>query len=208
MSNPLPDSFYSWAYRGRAEMVHRMQEGQEVAREQVFLNFTRHCPTLITGGPAGLNGAVKGVGFVPKPRHLSRTIDAYRKHIESGWHEGYPDEGLQLLTKHIWSDEAAQRLDFSRLVTLEMAHGHTWANLQQDPRVTLVYFQPPRISFEVRGRVQIHTEGRYHTFTNAQHDVYHRPDTDRWPERPAYLITIEKIFDNSASSEGFGTRVL
>ncbi len=208
MSNQLPDSFYTWAYRGRADMVRRLRGGEEVSPEQAFLNFTRHCPTLITQGPAGLNGAIKGVGFVPRREFLDEVIDAYSSHIQSGWHRDYQQEGLSLLYRHIWSESAAQRIDFSRVVTLEMARGHTWLNLQENPGVTLVYFQPPRVSFEVRGQAEIHTQGPYHTFTNAQHDVYHRPDSDRWKQRPAYVISVEEIFDNSATSEGFGSRLL
>jgi hypothetical protein len=43
---------------------------------------------------------------------------------------------------------------------------------------------------------------------NAQHDVYHRPYPDLWADRPAYVITIEEIWDNSNTREGFGTRIL
>jgi hypothetical protein len=44
-------------------------------------------------------------------------------------------------------------------------------------------------------------------FINAQHDVYHAPNIDRWVTRPAYKFVIEEIFDNSANKNGFGTQI-
>jgi len=43
---------------------------------------------------------------------------------------------------------------------------------------------------------------------NAQHDVYHQPHPERWESRPAYLFHIEKVFDNSASPQGFGRQIM
>ena len=47
----------------------------------------------------------------------------------------------------------------------------------------------------------------YQQFVNAQHDVYHRPDKSRWLKYPAYVFDIEEVYDNSASREGFGTKL-
>ena len=44
-------------------------------------------------------------------------------------------------------------------------------------------------------------------FINAQHDVYHAPNIERWVTRPAYKFNIEEIFDNSANKNGFGTQI-
>ncbi|MDP2873300.1 MAG: pyridoxamine 5'-phosphate oxidase family protein [Bacillota bacterium] len=204
----LPRRFFEWAYEGRAEMVRRMASGEKVPPEQLFLGFTRHCPVFVSNGPAGLNGAVKGVGFIPRDECLQETIEAYLAHIDLGWRDGYSQAGLELLAKHVWGPECAARLDFSLLGSLELAKRHTWDNLRENPAVTLCYFQPPGVSFEVRGTVEIHGEGPYHTLLNAQHDVYHRPSPERWPSRPAYLVRIKEIYDNSASREGFGARLL
>lgn len=208
MAMRLPEPFYKWAYTGRAEMVRRMAGGERVPPEQVFLNFTRHCPTFVSSGPAGLNGAVKGTGFVPKAEYLQETTDAYLAHINQGYREGYSEAGLQLLVKHIWGEDCADRLDFSILGSLELARKHSWDNYLANPEVVLCYFQPPVASFEVRGILEIHRSGPYHTFVNAQHDTYHRPAPERWPDRPAYIIHVKEIYDNSASREGFGTRLL
>lgn len=204
----LPERFYQWAYQGRAEMVRRMASGEKIPPETIFLNFTRHCPTFVSQGPAGLNGAVKGVGFIPKTGYLEETTADYLDHIGRGYREGYSQDGLQLLVKHIWGANCAGRIDFSRLGSLELAKRHSWANYSANPEITLCFFQPPAVSFEVRGRVEIQESGPYHTFINAQHDTYHRPAPERWPSRPAYIIHIAEIWDNSAAKEGFGTRLL
>ena len=44
-------------------------------------------------------------------------------------------------------------------------------------------------------------------FVNAQHDVYHLPNVERWVTRPVYKFTVEEIFDNSANKMGFGTKI-
>jgi len=109
----------------------------------------------------------------------------------------------------LYAPGCLERLDLRLFGSLELALGHTWANLQADPSVTLLFYEPPAVSFEVRGRAEIHGEGSlYHRLINAQHDVYHQPHPERWAKRPAYLIAIDEVFDNSASSEGFGTRLL
>ncbi|MEW6522923.1 MAG: hypothetical protein AB1445_04995 [Bacillota bacterium] len=208
MSFQLPERFYNWAYQGRAEMVRKMASGEKVAPEKIFLNFTRHCPTFVSGGPAGLNGAIKGAGFIPKAEYLQETTDDYLAHINQGYREGYSEAGLQLLLKHMWGEDCAGRIDFSMLGSLELAKKHSWENYLANKEIVLCYFQPPVISFEVRGILEIHESGPYHTFVNAQHDTYHRPAPEKWPNRPAYIIHIKEIWDNSASKEGFGTRIL
>lgn len=204
----LPEAFCKWAYDERAEMVRRMASGEKVPHETVFLGFTRHNPAFITHGPAGTNGSIKGVGFVPKKEYLEETLEGYLRHIDRGWREGYSQEGLDLLVKYLWSPEAKNRIDFSIMGSLEMAKKHTWTNVQDNKDVTLLFFQPPRVSFEVRGEVEVVTEGPYHLYLNAQHDVYHKPNKDRWAGRPAYIVHIKEVYDNSASAEGFGQRLL
>jgi hypothetical protein len=204
----LPETFYRWAYQDRAELVRRMAAGEQVARDALFLNFTRHSPTFVSNGPAGLNGSVKGSGFVPKKEYLEETLDAYVEHIRAGQRDGYRQRGLDLLVKHVWGEACADRVDFSLVGSLELAKKHSWQNYLANKEVVLVYYQPPMVSFEVRGRVEIHEEGVYHQFMNAQHDVYHGPNMDRWPSRPAYIVRIDEVYDNSANKTGFGARLL
>jgi len=208
MDFSLPEKFYKWIYEDRAAMVRRMAAGEEVRPETLFLGFTRHNPAFITSGPAGLNGSIKGVGFVPKKEYLEETLEAYLRHIDGGWREGYSQEGLNVLVKHLWAPECKDRIDFSVLGSLEMAFKHSWANLQTGKDVTLLFYQPPMVSFEVRGEVEVHRDGPYQQYLNAQHDVYHKPNKERWASRPAYIIRIKEIYDNSASKDGFGVKLL
>jgi hypothetical protein len=204
----LPEKFQKWAYDERAQMVRKMASGESVQPDTLFLGFTRHNPTFISHGPRGLNGSIKGVGFLPKKEYLEETLEAYLRHIDRGWHEGYSQEGLKLLVKYIWAPEAKNRIDFSIMGSLEMAFKHSWANFEACNDVTLLFFQPPRVSYEVRGKIEIHKEGIYQQFLNAQHDVYHKPNKEQWGSRPAYIIRFREIYDNSASGDGFGTRIL
>lgn len=205
----IPAEFVRWAYEGRAELIRRQAQGEEVPAHEIFLGFARHNPAVVSNGPAGLNASIKGVGFVPKPEYLQESLEAYLAHIRRGWREGYSREGLQVLMRVLYGPGCRERIDFGRLGSLEMARAHSWANFQADPRVTLLFYQPPAISFEVRGHVEIHEEGSpYHTLLNAQHDVYHRPHPEGWAERPAYIFIFEEIYDNSATPQGFGKRLL
>ncbi len=204
---PLP--FKRWAYDQRAEMIRRQAAGQKIAPQDIFLGFCRHTPAIVSHGPAGLNASIKGVGFLPKPEHLQATLDLYLAHIRRGWRENYSEEGLKLLVELLYSPAAEERIDFSRFGTLELARDHTWKNLRADPTVTLLFYQPPVVSFELRGRAEIHEDGSpYHLFLNAQHDVFHKPAPERWAQRPAYVFVIEEIYDNSANDSGFGKRLI
>jgi len=206
--NSIPEAFIRWAYDGRAELVRARAAGEEMSRDRFFLGFTRHSPALVSYGPAGLNASIKGVGFLPREEYLAETLEAYLAHIRRGWREGYQQEGLALLLRTVWGEGCKARIDFARLVTLELAGKHSYTNIQENPQVTVLYYQPPVVSYEVRGVAQIVREGPIHTFVNAQHDVYHQPHPELWSERPAYVITIQEIWDNSNTREGFGTRIM
>lgn len=209
------EAFFNWAFRSRAQTVIKLQAGEQMSREQVFLSFCSHNPAFVSHGPGGLNGSIKGVGFLPKPEYLEETLDAYLEHIKSydGDDEAYSKRGLALLVKHLYRPEAHDRIDFTRLGSLEMAKKHSWDNYRLNPEATLIYYQPPVISYELRGTIDIYDEAAsgkrelYQQFINAQHDVYHRPDMSRWIRYPAYVFTIKEVWDNCASKEGFGTKM-
>ena len=204
----IPESFIHWAYQGRADLIKRQAMEEEVPSHEIFLGFTRHNPAIVSHGPEGLNASIKGVGYIPKPEYLQETLDAYMEHIQRGRRDGYFREGLKLLMRLIYEKDCKERIDLTRFGSLELALGHTWANLQNNPAVTLLFFQPPKISYEIRGRAEIHEEGSvYHHLINAQHDVYHQPHVESWVNRPAYIFIIEEIYDNSSTEEGFGNRV-
>ena len=207
-SHTIPEPFITWAYHGRADLIRRHAEREAVAPHEIFLGFTRHNPGVVTYGPAGLNASIRGVGYVPKPEYVDETLDAYLDHIRRGWRDDYSRDGLRLLMRMLYGQGCQERIDFTRLGSLELALDHTWANLRADPTVTLLFYQPPAISYEVRGRAEIHEQGSpYHLLINAQHDVYHEPHPERWPERPVYIFVIDEIYDNSAAKQGFGRRI-
>jgi len=90
---------------------------------------------------------------------------------------------------------------------MELAKKHSWENFNDNKNITLSFFEPPVIHYELRGKIEIVNDGILHKLVNAQHDVYHQPNPDRWPNRPVYIVHIEEIFDNSATKAGFGTKM-
>lgn len=209
------EKFFNWAFNSRANTVIKLHNGEEMSHEKVFLSFCSHDPALVSHGPAGLNASIKGIGFMPKPEYLEETLEAYIKHIKSytPGDKDYSKRGLELLVKYLYGPEARHRIDFSCIGSLEMAKKHSYANYKVNPEATIIFYQPPMISYELRGQMEIHDEmdsGKreiYQQFINAQHDVYHTPDMSRWLKYPAYVFRIEEIYDNSASKEGFGTQL-
>lgn len=203
----IPEKFIKWAYHQRAELVRNQLAGQEISRDKFFIGFTRHTPAIITDGPAGLNGSIKGVGFLPEKDKLPGILNKYTEHIKSPADKTYPARGLKLLHELVWEEGRDEIIDFSVLGTLELARDHTWRNLQDNNRATLLFYQPPMISFEVRCTAEIHKDDNIHRFLNAQHDVYHGSNIDKWDKRPAYLFKIQEIFDNSVGRDAFGKKI-
>ena len=113
----------------------------------------------------------------------------------------------------MYGEEARDRVDFEHIGSLEMAKLHSYTNYKVNPEATLIFYQPPMISYEVRGIMHIYDETEsgkreiYQQFINAQHDMYHSPDMNRWLKYPAYVLDIKEIYDNSASREGFGVQL-
>lgn len=203
----LPEKFLRWAYGKRANLVKKQVNGENIDRRDIFLGFTTHTPVVITYGRAGLNGSVKGVGFIPKKEYIEQVLEEYMAHISTADEPDYSHRGLKILYNLIWSDNAKEKIDFSILGTLELAKLHTWTNLQDTQTATLLFYEPPATSFEVRCSAEIHTDGIYHKYLNAQHDMYHHPNPESWANRPAYIFRINEIYDNSVGKGGFGTLI-
>ena len=203
------EKFFKWAFETRAKNVMAIYNGEDISRDRLFLNFTSHNPALVTNGPGGLNASIKGVGFVPKPEYLEEILAKYMKHIESydGDNQAYSQRGLKILVEELYDPSVRHRIDFTRITTLEMAKNHTWANVQDNNEATYIFYQPPVISYELRGKITIDDEGIYKKFVNAQHDVYHAPNVERWVKRPALVFDIEEVYDNSVSKTGFGKQM-
>ena len=210
------EAFFKWAYDTRGNTVKKLLAGEEIDHNKFFLSFCSHTPTFVSNGPAGLNGAIKGIGFMPKEEYLEETLAVYLEHINSYVAEEqkeYSQRGLVILEKYLYSDWAKDRVDFARLGSLELVKKHSYINYKANPEATLCYYQPPAISYELRGQMRILDENDsgkreiYQQFINAQHDVYHAPNVDRWLTRPAYVFEIEEVYDNGVSKEGFGTQL-
>ncbi|NLX82428.1 MAG: hypothetical protein GXZ04_01215 [Clostridiales bacterium] len=209
------EGFFKWAFDTRASTVLRLQQGEKMPPEKVFLSFCSHNPAFVSDGPAGLNASIKGIGFLPKDEYLEETLEAYLEHIRSytPGDKEYSNRGLEVLVKWMYGEKAQGRIDFSRVGSLELAKRHSYDNYKVNPKATLLFYEPPAISFELRGQMEIHDENDtgkreiYQQFINAQHDVYHHPDTSRWLTRPAYIFRIKEVFDNSVSKTGFGQQM-
>lgn len=214
--------FFKWAYGTRADMVKDLYEGKMTTKEKLFLSFTSHDPVFISNGPAGLNGSVKGIGFCPKPEFMEKALEDYNKHIATYSKENheYSRNGLEVLMKNLYSDEAIKNIDFKHLYGIEMAYSHSYQNYSVNNEATLVFYQPPAISFELRGKMELIGK-RYdindpienssldflQQFVNAQHDCYHMPNPNIWKTRLVYRFTIEEIWDKSTGPNGFGKKI-
>ena len=209
------ESFFNWAFRTRANSVLKLYNGEMVSPEKMFLSFCSHDPAFVSNGPAGLNASIKGIGFLPKDEYLEETLAAYIEHIKTYDKDDkeYSKRGLALLVKYMYGEEAQKRVDFTKVGSLEMAKKHSYTNYKVNPEATLIFYQPPAISYELRGKMEIYDEcesGKreiYQQFINAQHDVYHAPDMTRWLPRPAYIFRIEEVYDNCVTPEGFGNKM-
>jgi hypothetical protein len=210
------ESFFKWAFDTRAQSVLKLYRGEMVSPEKMFLSFCSHDPAFVSNGPAGLNASIKGIGFLPKDEYLEETLEAYIKHIKTydPSDKEYSSRGLKLLVDYMYGEDVRDHIDFTKVGSLELAKKHSYANYQVNPQATLIFYQPPAISYELRGKMEIYDEtvsGKreiYQQFINAQHDVYHSPDMTRWLTRPAYIFHIEEIFDNCVTKDGFGEKMI
>lgn len=195
----MPEKFFKWAFEGRSKLVETMKSGQ-INPEKMFLEFTRHTPVMITNGPSGLNGSVKGFGFAPLEKYLDEYIEMLEEHTKTD-EKGFESRGIELLWNILYSPEVWDRVDREKLFSLELAKRHTWENINEgSSETTLVYYQPPVISYELRGNTEAVESGRYFKFVNLMHDAYHKQKQPT--NKPAYIFTIEEVFDNSVGVFG------
>jgi len=90
----------------------------------------------------------------------------------------------------------------------EKSSKHTWQAVQHNANACLLFYQPPSVSFEVRGTIGIHEGDGYHEFVNLVHDLFHYSSPEKRSERrPVYVFSVDEVYDNSAASTGFGVRL-
>jgi len=192
----IPEEFIRYAFEERVEGIKNLLN--EKFGPEVLISFTRHNAAVITCGPAGVNGSIKGVGFIHREEFLAETIEKMREELRRPYN---PMSAGRFLLGEIY---VRDRVDFTKLVSLELARRHTWKNLTEGKKeATILFFTPPSTSYEVRCEVEIHEEGPVWEYTNALHDIFHRPKKPRdWSRTPAYLFKIREIYDNSEDKMG------
>ncbi len=226
----LPDRFLEWNYYPRRRLIQEMLVGgARVSPERLALEFTRHNPVLVTAAPLGggirVNGKVVGCGYVPRRERIAEAVRAFEEHIrasDEAYEEArgdrealrklyveHAERGARLMLRHIYlpRGEAEGRVDFEKLATVELAMKETWRLVQLNRTASLVFFQPPTVSFEVKGRLTVHVGDEYHRVVTLIHDAYHYTPPERRGERPVYILHVEEVYDKSATPSGFGKRI-
>jgi len=197
----IPQEFIDYVFTKRKKAVEKMIKG-ELGDKDIFLEFTRATPVVITWGPAGLSGSVKMLGFIPKEEKLKPILTTLREATKKK-EKGKPINTMNLILKEIYNEEV---IDFNRLGGLEMGFNHSWTNIRSNGKATLLFYTPPITSYEVRCEVRIHEKGELFEYLNILHDLFHIVDRSR-SNYPAYEFIIKEIYDQSATEEGFGKLV-
>jgi len=231
----LPEKFLEWNYFARRKIVQEILEKRIKDPTKFFLEFTRHNPALCTAaeenGRIVVNGKIVGIGYIPKKEYLKNYIEIFEKHIENSdkifekiknnniklkeLYDQHAKRGLKLLLEYMYlkREEALEKINFEKLATIELAKRipysskHTWNLIQKNRYVCLLFFQPPAISFEIKGYATIYENGDYHKLVNLIHDCYHYTPPEKRKNRPVYIIDVLEVYDNSATKSGFGTKI-
>jgi len=198
----IPERFKKYIFDERKNMIIKMMRGEVRDEKEIYLWFTRALPAIVSNGPAGLNASIKMVGFVVKEEYLEETVSAIKNFVNSG--KKSHEEVLQFLLRYIYDEN---RLDLSKLATLDLAKKRTWANLRDGGEAVLIFFTPPDTSFMVKVNVEVHLDGLYFEYVNALHDLFHVvPQAQRIVGRhPTYIFKIREIWDKSV--DAFGKKI-
>ncbi len=192
----IPEEFINYAFDERVKMIRKMLSGN--MSDEILIGFTRHNAAIITCGQAGINGSIKGVGFIHKDKYIQETLEKMREELKS---EYSMFRAGKFLLEEIY---VRNKIDFEKIISLELARKHTWHNLMSgEKRATILFFTPPSKSYEVRCDVEIHIDDDVWEYANSLHDIFHRPEKPRdWKRTPAYLFKIREIYDNSEDRMG------
>ncbi len=220
MVRKLPDRFLKWAYFDRVRFIKSILNAEKMDKVMFLIESTRHNPALCTARVKNnkifLNAKIVGAGFVPRQSFLEDAIRELWSHVETGGSitsEEYAKNGLQILLRHLYFEdekEANHRVDFTKIASLEISvriawsSKHTWENIQSCRQAVMLYYMPPNTSFEVRGELDVLTEGKYFEFVNLAHDAFHYTPSEKRAFKPCYILNVEEVYDNSATEEGFG----
>ena len=232
----MPREFLDWNYYPRRRLIEDLIVRGESNLRKLLLETMRHNPVLCTAavgrdGRVEVNGKVVGCGYVVKREFMKEVISALSEHLKAsdevyekvrGYERGmrtlwmeHAKRGAAILLKYIYlpRGEAEKVVDFEKLATVELAKRlpwsskRTWNIVQRSRAACLVFYQPPAVSFEVRGTLTIHFDDEYHRLVTLIHDAYHYTPPEKRADRPVYIIHVEAVYDNSPSQRGFGTRI-
>jgi hypothetical protein len=233
----LPECFLQWNYYPRGRALLELVTGRAMENlDRFFLESTRHNPALCTAfqdeyGQTLVNAKIVGVGYIIKRKYMKAAMDAFQHHfdrweklaarsrtvsaLESNSAE-YRKQGAMLLLEHLYFDDAKtakEHIDFGKMSTIELALSkpnsskHTWQFVQHNLNSCLLFYQPPSISYELHGRIEIHEGDLDCSFVNAVHDTFHYQGKVVDRNRPAYIFKVDKVFDNGPSPKQFGRRL-
>jgi hypothetical protein len=234
----LPESFLRWNYFPRRKALLDLINGHSVVDEnRFFLESTRHNPALCTAfrkedGDIFVNAKIVGVGYVAREKCMDAVIKAFEEHVEYGDKlfgknqvgdelernsREYQRAGASLLLEHLYFEDpkiANERVDFGLMSTIELALSkpqsskHTWQIVQHNLSACLLFYQPPSISFEIRGKIEIHEDDSCSEFVNLVHDSFHyTPAKETRRKRPVYLVNIDEVYDNGPAPTAFGKKI-
>ncbi len=202
LSVNLPEPFINYVFRERVKLLKKLAKGGGDKME-LYVSFTRVNPVVITYGPAGLNGSVKMIGFIPKQEYLSEMLNHAYEVLKAKDLKGISYVVNELI--NYFYDPG--KLDLTRFGALEMAFGHTWVNIKATGKATLLFYTPPVTSYEVRCDVSIEDSGPIKDYLNVMHDLYHGLGSQGRSNYPAYVFKVREIYDQSASKNGFGRMI-
>ncbi len=94
-------------------------------------------------------------------------------------------------------------LDDETLMVVDNFFNKTAANLQENPRVSVLCYDPQtKKSFQIKGRTQIHKEGQ--TYDDMK--TWVKGINDKLPARSCVIIKIEEIY-NALWGPGAGDKI-
>jgi hypothetical protein len=216
----LSDDFLSHLYYGLREDYLERVKGEKKPLAEVFLGLTRNNPVMITCDQNLVpNGAVKSVGYILKKQYLQEAIGAYDQFLNWRWAKiqeqmgsGYEGQGwvyspnpafivdgLKHSLEYIYFDreEAAKKVNFEVLGTLEGFGKKTRENVRQNKKVAIVYYYPPGTHFQVNCTVEVQKSGLIREFINRAACAAHGENPGKWPWRTAYIFNVEEVLDKS-----------
>ncbi len=173
-----------------------MAEGR-LTRKDTLVGFMRHTPAVVSSGPGGLNASIKGVGVVHREEFLPDTLQKIEAYLKEHPRPA-PRTSTGFLLDEIYVPE---KVDPTRISTIELARRHTYQNLKDGGAATLLFYEPPSVTYELRCTARCFHEGLLFRFVNGLHDVFHGRRDD-WSHTPVYIFTIAEIYDNHPKKMG------